>query len=173
MTAITTVLSVFLSMAMVAMANSVAALIRKKTATPIHEWFFVAFFILLRVKIYLDDLDTFKRTDRKSSKFRKEFFAGVFFLFLWITVAAILPECYTIASLLLSFTLFLGTLILSISSDAPKRCSYIEFNFYYMVLLLVSSVASSSWSVIFLCLAILLVLFDFNRNESYKVFEGE
>ena len=171
MTAITTILSVFLSMAMVAMANSVATVLRNNAET--HQLLFVAFFILLRLKLYLDDLDYCKSADRKSYKFKLEFSAGMIFWFLWISAAAILPAYYILACILLSCTILFGTLILFIS-DHPKKRSLIIFNILYILLLICSALLSRSWealSAIAIFGASLLVFWDFKKNTSFDIFE--
>ncbi len=172
MSAITTVLSVFLSMTMVTMANSVAALLKSDAAA--QQWFFVAFFILLRVKLYLDDLNYCSSADRKCHKFKLEFSAGMVFWFPWIAVAAILPTHYMIACFILSGTILLGTLILFFTSNQPRRYSFIKFNILYTVLLLSSaflSLACWALSAITMFVAVFGVLWDFKRNASFDVFE--
>jgi hypothetical protein len=158
-------------MAMVSMANSVAALLRN--GADAQHWCFIAFFMLLRVKLYLDDLNYCNSTDRHSRKFSIEFSAGILSWFLWIVVAAILPTRYIGACLVLSGAILLGTLILTFSSNQPRRCSFVLFNILYIVLLLSSGFLSPSYSTVSalsMLAAIPFVLWDFKRNGSFDVF---
>jgi hypothetical protein len=174
MLAINIIFSVFLSMTMATMANFVVELL--KSNVPAQQWvFFVAFFVVLRLKLFFDDLKYCISTDRKSLKFKWEFSAGMLFWFLWIADAAILPIRYMGACLILSGTILVGTLILILFSNEPNKLSFINFNILYILLLASSAFLSHAFpvlSILSMLGAVLGVIWDFKRNASLDVFES-
>lgn len=76
--------SIFLSMAMMALAGGIARL--EVVDWPV--WAFAAFFVLFRTKEFLDDVEYFKEVQTTEWDFKAGFFFGVISWFFWILSAA-------------------------------------------------------------------------------------
>jgi quinol-cytochrome oxidoreductase complex cytochrome b subunit len=174
MKAIEILLSVFLTMAMGAMAGSIAQLLTKDFS--LASWLFVFFFIPLRIKFFLDDLDYCRYKAKRDSKlFKFEFTVGMVACFLWILSAVLLPNHFWAACLTLAIAFILATYLVTISKiEDPKRSFWFNTNIYYIFFLILSSIFSfvsgylTSISMLF---AILMVIRDFWCYAPFRIFE--
>lgn len=85
MRAITTV---FLTIGLSALAS---ALVRLDTITP-QQWAFASFFMIFRLKMFLDDLGYFKKQPARDFWFQLGFIAGVVSWFFWLMSAMLVRD---------------------------------------------------------------------------------
>jgi hypothetical protein len=175
MKAVTTLLSVFLTMAMGAMAATIAKLITDDFS--FNNWAFVVFFISLRIKIYLNDLSLCYEADRTSFEFKRDFLVGMVVWFMWIVSAIVLSNSFFVACLLLAIAIFIATVLLQISKTAnTEKKFWIKINIAYIILIILSG--SLSWvneyvSILSMLIAIALVMYDYWYQTPFKVFEEQ
>jgi hypothetical protein len=75
--------TVFLTVALGALAGAMA----RATALDWPQWFFAAFFILFRVKMFLDDLAYLKKGNKRDFWFKLGFLVGIASWFFWLLSA--------------------------------------------------------------------------------------
>jgi hypothetical protein len=134
---------------------------------------FIVFFIILRVKIYLDDVSEFEEISAHPCCANLGILLGMSSWFLWI-VSAVYLSSLPKASLFLAFALILGTIDLLISPPQARarhnRTMWIGFNVSYILLLICMHFEifgpSATPNVILLLIGIVVALYDTTRSRS-------
>lgn len=179
MSILQSIATVFLTMALVTMANKVASLDFNFT-----QFLFVIFYLFVRVKIYLDDMCYYKRlldvsgSDTKvqiNARFEVlMFILGICFWFLWVvTITFLKQNSISFACYILAGTIFLGEIILRVinyfgSSHNPiNECKIWRFsNWLYIASLLLAGYLDNQYSWIFLLGGIASVFIDFYKSNT-------
>ena len=110
-----TIATIFLSMSLVSLAGGMLRI----ENFGIPTWLFIIFFILFRIKMYLDDVLYFKDVDTKDWQFKYGFFFGIFSWFFWIASAVHLAELDK-AFLFVLIAFVLSTIWILIAGFAEK-----------------------------------------------------
>ncbi len=164
----TNIATIFLTMALVSLAGAMTTLINNQGSIEYPFWCFAFFFILLRIKMYFDDLKIFKAVTR----IRWGIVLGISSWFFWVLSAANIG-CIQSSALMLAVAISLATCALlytcKVGGFTRKHFCWCGFNIIYIILLgVLSAIPDSS----LLCKAGLLIagiaiaLLDFRCSGS-------
>ncbi len=167
--------TIFLTIALASIAGTLTGLMNSGVSICLTTYFFVVFFIILRIKFYLDDISDFLKTTNENSvpKFSlvvgliswlfwllsalnlKNLNSAILFLFIAISIAtvAVLPLCYW-------------------NKSEMKYKKWIGFNLAYLSMLFLLWYFSP-WQliqqIVFYAAGILIAFFDFASSGSLKI----
>lgn len=146
---------------------------------PLSTWFFIIFFIALRIKMFLDDIRYFWNADAKRQQFKLGFVCGVASWFFWVISALHLGERSRFCGFLAA-AIAIGTIPMIITGTIRRgffrRPSiWITANGVYLSLLLVivaigQSLSENIVTILLLC-CICMTVVDCMLSESLKALE--
>lgn len=174
MTARKSIATIFLTMALVSLASAMTSLINGKDSIHYNIWLLLSFFILLRIKMYLDDLKDFE----ESSKLKWAIIIGIVSWFFWVLSAANISSlekssiCLAVAILLATLALLLTTLI---NGFKKKHIGWFLLNATYITLLSIlyfQTGICNTWKTVILLFCIVLTVFDFWLSGSMAVIDS-
>lgn len=165
--------TIFLTMALVSLAGAMTTVLNTRGSIEYPFWLFALFFILLRIKMYFDDLEVFKAVTR----LRWGIVVGIFSWFFWVLSAANIGSIQ-VAALMLFIAILIATFALlytcKVSGFSRRFTTWLVFNVIYMVLLLVLCVNPGfcfPWQAGLIVLGIAIAVFDFYRSGSLDVID--
>jgi hypothetical protein len=173
MTARASIATIFLTMALVSMAGGITNLVKNSTPISYLTWFFIFFFILLRIKMYLDDLKDFKAT----SKLKLGMVFGIFSWFFWVVSAASIGNIEKSAwFLILAIAIANMSLFATANKNGfeKKHIMWFSINAIYMFLLgafAICSFISFLWQIVIISICIVLTIFDFCFSDSLAIID--
>ena len=173
MTARASIATIFLTMALVSLAGAMTSLINSKSSIEYPFWFFVLFFMMLRTKMYLDDLRDFKT----APKLRWGIVIGIISWFFWVLSAANIRSIEESAGIL-ALAIFVATVALLYTCivNGFKRMHYGWFllNIIYMTILLVLWAGPGIcllWKAGILIIGIVTTVIDFYISDSLAIID--
>jgi|WetSurMetagenome_2_1015567.scaffolds.fasta_scaffold122319_2 hypothetical protein len=160
---------------------SISALALGMKDIPIHwdkfgTYLFAVFYILFRIKIYVDDINEIK-TSKNDAWLKFGFLIfGPFFWFIWV-LAGYKVACLTQSISWILISLVLATIYLIIKAcykkDTGEICRHITYNlgyifigFIYIIYTNLVMEMARKWSCIFILLMIFICIYDL--RQSYK-----
>ncbi|MGB9499867.1 MAG: hypothetical protein ACKVE4_08990 [Dissulfuribacterales bacterium] len=173
MTARSSIATIFLTMALVSLASAITALINRQNLVPYPIWFLTSFFILLRIKMYLDDLKDFK-TDLK---LKWSMIIGIVSWFFWVLSAANIASIEQSSKYLAVAISFATIALLStaiVNGFKKKHIGWFLLNAAYIGLLLILYFQPGIclvWTTVILLICIALTVFDFWFSESMAIID--
>lgn len=138
---------------------------------------FCLFFILFRVKMYWDDILSYKKTDNNSIIFIFSYFFGMFSWFIWLLSPSYLPffekslRAILYAFILMTLSCFLS-LKFSDKNNLWQHIKYITFNSGYGIVIVCNLYEMLSYYVS-ISIMIVLCIIDMVVNKSYTAIYKE
>jgi hypothetical protein len=165
------ILTIFLTMTLVSIAGTLTNLINSGVTICVTTYFFVIFFIVLRLKFYLDDHGDFSNTGSGNIP-KLSFVIGSISWFFWLITALNLKYLNN-ALLFLVIAITIATIALiplwHRNNRDIKYIKWMLFNFAYISVLLVLRFWSP-WSEMqqigFYSLCILITVLDFYKSRT-------
>jgi hypothetical protein len=160
--------TIFLTMALVSLVGGIL----KLKYFSFYHFLFCVFFILFRIKMFMDDLIFCEKYNYMKLSRKISFIFGIFSWFLWVVAAVTIDNFnYALSKIIFAFILSTVCIVIVIFTDYEKRHKFwLCTNLIYISIITCAIFQILPYGMSMLIL-IIICLIDMNKSESLKALE--